>query len=152
MKTKIGFYAWAVLYMKNKIQKANLRHNLNLRSVQNDNLIIPKSKTEFFRKSLAYAGPRIWNGIPLHIRSSDSLRKFQIAYMYRYVQWQFSNWFLHYNNLSLFVIYFQLPNRFMFCSCSLYICFVLCWLCMIMLYICEARMEDRKTEYVSLIK
>ena len=37
------------MYMKNKIQKANHRHNLNLRSVQNDNLIIPKPKIEFFR-------------------------------------------------------------------------------------------------------
>ena len=52
------------IYMKNKIQKANHRHNLNLRSVQNDILIIPKPKIEFFRKSLTYSGPRIWNDIP----------------------------------------------------------------------------------------
>jgi hypothetical protein len=54
-------------YMKNKFQTVNERHKLNLRFAQNAKLIIPKPKTEFFRKSFAYSRPKIWNDIPVHI-------------------------------------------------------------------------------------
>jgi hypothetical protein len=38
--------------MKNKFQMINDKHNFNLRSVQNEKLVIPKPTTEYFRKSL----------------------------------------------------------------------------------------------------
>ena len=73
-------------YMKNKFQTVNDRHNFNLRSVQNEKLIVPKPKTECFRKTLNYSGPTIWNDIPIHVRNSETLKKFQA----NYIHWQFS--------------------------------------------------------------
>ena len=75
------------IYMKNKFQTINDKHDFNLRSIQNEKLTVPKPKTEFFRKSFNYSGPVVWNSIPIHIRNSDTLRKFQSSY----IQWQFSN-------------------------------------------------------------
>ena len=74
-------------YMKNKFQMINDKHNFNLRSVQNEKLVIPKPTTEYFRKSFDYSGPKIWNDIPIYIRNSDTLKKFQATY----IKWQFSN-------------------------------------------------------------
>jgi hypothetical protein len=75
------------VYMKNKFQTVNDKHDFNLRSIQNGKLTVPKPKTEFFRKSFNYSGPVVWNNIPIHVRNSDTLRKFQASY----IQWQFSN-------------------------------------------------------------
>lgn len=75
------------MYMKNKFQTVNHRHNLNLRSVQNADLVIPKPKIEHFRKSFSYSGSKLWNDIPTHVRNSDTLWKFQTAY----VRWLFTS-------------------------------------------------------------
>ncbi|XP_053400822.1 uncharacterized protein LOC128557467 [Mercenaria mercenaria] len=72
-------------YLKNKFKYVN---NNKLRSSQQQLLYIPKPNLEFFRKSLNYSGPKLWNDIPLHVRSSASSTEFKR----RYIQWKFPGW------------------------------------------------------------
>ena len=60
--------------------------NHALRSEYNEELKVPKPRIEFFRKSLIYSGPVIWNVIPKNIRQSDTLQKFKITY----IKWKYS--------------------------------------------------------------
>jgi hypothetical protein len=49
----------------------NDKHHFNLRSVQNEKLVITKPSkptTKYFRKSFDYSGPKIWNDILIHIK------------------------------------------------------------------------------------
>ena len=47
-----------------------------LRSVTNHNFIIPKSKSNLYKESLAYSGPVIWNTIPPEIKRSLTIGSF----------------------------------------------------------------------------
>ena len=66
------------------VQQLNTNHQL--RSFNNKELAVPKPRIEFFRKSLYYSGPIIWNEIPISIRSIESLAAFKNAYL----KWRFS--------------------------------------------------------------
>ena len=55
--------------------------NTNLRSHTQQMLQIPKPRLEFFRKSFAYSGPKLWNQIPLNIRQSESVNSFKSTYL-----------------------------------------------------------------------
>ena len=57
------------------ISKVPYSNNINLRSVANEYLIIPKSKTIYYDK--AVGGPKEWNMLPEEIRKCDSLSKFK---------------------------------------------------------------------------
>jgi len=72
-------------YLNDKFQLSNTTHNRILRSSNNNELHIPKPRLEFYRKSLSYSGPKIWNSIPLNIREATSLQQFKSLYM----QWLF---------------------------------------------------------------
>ena len=50
--------------------------NTTLRSVSNENFVIPRPKLSIFKESLSYSGSVIWNSIPLEIRNSSSLKCF----------------------------------------------------------------------------
>ena len=41
----------------------------SLRSVENDNMAIPKHNTELFKNSFQYSGTKIWNGLPITLRT-----------------------------------------------------------------------------------
>ena len=49
----------------------------NLRSIDNDDMIIPKHKTELFKKSFQYSGPHIWNTLPISLQTAYSLSSFK---------------------------------------------------------------------------
>ena len=49
----------------------------SLRSSNKNLLIAPDIRSEMGRKSFSFAAPTIWNSLPQHIRSSDSLSVFR---------------------------------------------------------------------------
>lgn len=49
---------------------------LNLRSVTNNNFLIPKPKINLFKNSFSYSGALVWNSIPLRIKKSNTLESF----------------------------------------------------------------------------
>ena len=49
----------------------------NLRSIDNNDMIIPKHKTELFKKSFQYSGPHIWNKLPISLQTACSLSSFK---------------------------------------------------------------------------
>ena len=50
--------------------------NTTLRSVSNENFVIPRPKLNIFKESLSYSGSVIWNSIPREIKNSSSLNCF----------------------------------------------------------------------------
>ena len=48
-----------------------------LRSADKGNLIEPKSVTEFGKRSFAFAGPHLWNKLPINIQQSSSVDIFK---------------------------------------------------------------------------
>jgi hypothetical protein len=60
----------------------NLR---SLRSKTSHQLPIPKPNSELFRQSFRYSGAKLWNDLPLHVKSATSLSSFKTAYM-KYVK------------------------------------------------------------------
>ena len=70
-------------YIGQLFQHTNEIHNRNLRSTSDDLPYVPKPNCESFRNSLAYSGAKIWNSIPLNIKSANSVEQFKD----RYVQW-----------------------------------------------------------------
>ena len=51
--------------------------NSNTRSSSNNDLSVPRPHTEIFKRSLAYAGPKLWNKIPLSIREVSNMSAFK---------------------------------------------------------------------------
>ena len=47
----------------------NLRHS--------ENLILPKPKTEYLRKSFAFSGVKVWNSLPVYLKNQVSLSSFK---------------------------------------------------------------------------
>ena len=48
-----------------------------LRGVTQGNLIVPKPKTELFKKSFAYSGSVLWNGLPYEMRKVQNTYSFK---------------------------------------------------------------------------
>ena len=55
------------LYLKNKIQYLSDRNPYSLRNVVSEKLHIPTAKTELFKKTFTYSGPKLWNELPFSI-------------------------------------------------------------------------------------
>ena len=51
----------APVYLINKIQYLSDRNPYSLRNVVSEKLQIPKAKTEHFKKTFTYSGPKLWN-------------------------------------------------------------------------------------------
>ena len=88
--------SWDTLAIRRKKQKAvlmykclnglvpNYLQNLfthrctsyNLRN-QEYKITLPKPRTDFLKRSFSYSGAKLWNDLPLSIRSSSSLAKFK---------------------------------------------------------------------------
>ena len=47
------------------------------RSVSNRNLCIPRHSTESFKRTLQYSGAKLWNSLPLNVRTSKSIISFK---------------------------------------------------------------------------
>ena len=71
-------------YLTNKFTCSHDIHNLDLRSVTNKNLYVPKPNLEIYRKSLAYSGPKNWNTRPASVRNAPNLQSFK----QRYLRWK----------------------------------------------------------------
>ncbi|MCU7800562.1 MAG: reverse transcriptase family protein [gamma proteobacterium symbiont of Lucinoma myriamae] len=66
-------------YISELFIKTSDAHCRNLRSADNEMLRIPKSRTAYLENSFAISGAKLWNTIPLSIRSLCSLNTFKEA-------------------------------------------------------------------------
>ena len=64
-------------YMMDLFNKISESHSRNLRSVENDLLMIPFSKTRSYDRSFAIQGAKQWNSLPIDIRHAPSLDSFK---------------------------------------------------------------------------
>ena len=67
----------APFYLSDDILYANQVHNYMTRNIANDHLYIPQARTEYFKKSLLYIGPKLWNELPISIRSVTTIDHFK---------------------------------------------------------------------------
>ena len=75
------------LYLSSKFHTV-LYQNRQLRSSTNNLLYVPKPNLEIFRKSISYAGPKLWNSLPLEIRNAKSILSFKSLYIkFRFPSW-----------------------------------------------------------------
>jgi len=74
------------LYLSSKFH--TVIENRQLRSSTNNLLYVPKPNLEIFRKSISYAGPKLWNCLPLEIRNAKSILSFKSLYIkFRFPSW-----------------------------------------------------------------
>ena len=64
-------------YMMDLFNKVAESHSRNLRSVENDLLMIPFSRTRYYDHSFAIQGAKQWNSLPIDIRNAQSLDSFK---------------------------------------------------------------------------
>ena len=64
-------------YMMDLFNKVSESHSRNLRSVENDLLMIPFSRTCYYDHSFAIQGAKQWNSLPIDIRNAQSLDSFK---------------------------------------------------------------------------
>ena len=67
----------APFYLSDDILYTNQVHNYMTRNIANDHLYIPQARTEYFKKSLLYIGPKLWNELPINIRSVTTIDHFK---------------------------------------------------------------------------
>ena len=68
-------YGNAPVYLKQCFHYANSEREYNLR--RSENLIFPKPKTEYLRKSLTFSGVKVWNSLPVYLKNKVSLSSFK---------------------------------------------------------------------------
>ncbi|CAK1594782.1 unnamed protein product [Parnassius mnemosyne] len=64
-------------YLKERFEFLGDNHCRSLRSDKNLTLKIPSHNTSFYSKSFSVEAVRLWNSLPLHIRSAQSIDKFK---------------------------------------------------------------------------
>ncbi|CAK1584654.1 unnamed protein product [Parnassius mnemosyne] len=64
-------------YLKERFEFLGDTHCRSLRSDKNLTLKIPSHNTSFYSKSFSVEAVRLWNSLPLHIRSAQSIDKFK---------------------------------------------------------------------------
>lgn len=64
-------------YLLQKFQLISVNNPYALRGVTHGNLIVPKPKTELFKKSFAYSGSVLWNGLPYEMRKVQNTYSFK---------------------------------------------------------------------------
>jgi hypothetical protein len=57
--------------------KAKCNLNKKVWNVGSEKLQIPKAKTELFKKTCTYSGPKLWNELPFSIRQASSHNAFK---------------------------------------------------------------------------
>lgn len=66
-------------YISNLFTKISDVHDRNLRCVNNDLLRVPKSRTSYYENSFTVSGAKLWNELPLNMRTIRSLNSFKDA-------------------------------------------------------------------------
>ena len=52
-------------------------HPYPTRSSCSNNIALPQVKTEFFKRTISYTGPALWNSLPVDLRNSTSVDVFK---------------------------------------------------------------------------
>ena len=65
-------------YMSDMFIFAN-SNTYSLRSIDNQDMVIPKHNKGLFKSSLHYSGVQLWNSLPINIRTATSLSTFKCA-------------------------------------------------------------------------
>ena len=66
-------------FFQNKFQYISEVHNLNTRSAANQNLSIPKCKTDYLKHSFIYSAIKVFNSIPVTIKSLPTISAYKKA-------------------------------------------------------------------------
>ena len=64
-------------YIRNLFNKIPDFHTRNLRSIENEMLRIPESRTSYYYRSFAVRGAREWNALPFNVKNSESFASFK---------------------------------------------------------------------------
>ena len=64
----------------NYFHKAGNVHTYATRFVSNENVELPKPKTNYLKRSLSYRGASCWNALPSDVKTSQSLSNFKSLY------------------------------------------------------------------------
>ena len=64
-------------YLSDYITYSSNVHEYNTRNVRSNALYLPMPRTEYFKKSFKYCGPKTWNDIPEGIRNTPSVEVFK---------------------------------------------------------------------------
>ena len=64
-------------YISDVFTNVSESHVRNLRSVDNDLLRVPRSRTSYFENSFTISSAKLWNELPLDIRSISTLNTFK---------------------------------------------------------------------------
>ena len=67
----------APTYLSDKFHKVHDLHNIYTRQVTADNLSLPKFKLAKAQNSFSFKGAKLWNSLPISIKSSTSLFSFK---------------------------------------------------------------------------
>ena len=67
-------------YLTDHFVYASDVHDHHTRQVSAEALHVPFAHTQYYQRSLAVAGPTLWNALPEHIRHSQSLPTFKYQY------------------------------------------------------------------------
>ena len=70
-------------YLTDLFCRTNQVHDYNLRN-SDLNLVLPKPKINFLRKSFSYSGAVLWNSLPRNVRLAQSLFGFKRSMMQSY--------------------------------------------------------------------
>ena len=65
---------------QNYFREAGSVHNYNLRSVANQNFMLHTAHTNYGLRMVHFTGPKLWNEIPLRIKSYYSVKHFSAQY------------------------------------------------------------------------
>ena len=57
-------------------RRSEIAIGTSLRSITNENFVIPKPKLTLYKESISYSGPLVWNSIPHNIKHSSNLYSF----------------------------------------------------------------------------
>ena len=71
----------APVYLSNLFHKNRDILKYHLRSCDTNLLHIPKAKTEIFKHSFSYSGPKIWNSLDVQKRNAVSVDNFKKLYL-----------------------------------------------------------------------
>ena len=67
-------------YFTSYFHKAGDVHTYATRFASNENLELPKPKTNYLKRSLLYRGTCCWNSLPSDVKTSQSLSNFKSLY------------------------------------------------------------------------
>ena len=74
----------APTYLNDSLNPCSNVHNRSLRATTNNNLYLPKPRTESLKKTFSYSGSKIWNNLTMDIKSAESLSSFKSKYIQHY--------------------------------------------------------------------